>query len=255
MRLVIVSLFATLVLGCANPPTDTPKRIFETSQAFSGNLIAEAGDPTLDGPAAADLLCNRAATSGGLGGTWTAWISVGDGTNIGLDPTNPGFDLQGYNHAAYNIAAIDRIAGEGPWVNTDAQGSSAVFESRAALVAGDMSDILYDELGRPAGYFAWTGTTNGGQPTSNDCVGWSAEKLDTGAGSGSDDRGTAGVEIDSDDDVPGPTWTDDPNAALQDDPTCSLCPDPGFPAPKNPDAVGFGTLHCDDHVALYCFED
>jgi hypothetical protein len=253
IRIVALAATTTVAIGCAAAPAPD-RRVFETSQQFTGDLIAAAGDPSLDGPAAADLLCNRVAQSTQLGGTWTAWVSVGDGASIGLDPAHPGWDVHGFDHASYNRAAIDRIVGDGPWVGTDPGRSATVFSDRAGLAAGVMHDLFFDEQGRGAGYLAWTGTRNGGQPTSNDCVGWSTEWWDA-PGTHDANRGTAGREISTPMFDNAPTWTDDPTAALLDDASCTLCPDPNIPAPADPDAAGFGTVHCTDSLSLYCFEN
>src|SRR5262245_51629174 len=78
-------------LATAASPDLTPvqKRVFVTAGSWNGNLkAAGAGSDGLDG---ANKLCQGAATTAGLGGTWVAWLS---------DSTHD---------------AKDRIADVGPW--------------------------------------------------------------------------------------------------------------------------------------------
>ena len=247
--LLLATLSSTLAFGCTTNGRDPVQHVFMTSAEYDGNLVAAAGDPTLDGPAAADVLCNRAAANAHRGGTWTAWISVGDGSNLD-DPTAPGY-LQTYAHAAYRLAAIDRIVGNGPWftLSHDASGTSeaVLFLDRNALANGGNQDAFYDELGNlPAGSSGattWTGTRTDGQPTSWDCAGWT---LNTSAG-----LGVAGAEADYSDVVDlGSTWTDD--AALSCRVDSTRCPDNGV---ANHDAHGWGAIPCGLTAKLYCFEN
>lgn len=249
MRTFVLFVFATA--ACTTNGRDPIQHVFISSSDYDGNLVAAAGDPTLDGPAAADRLCNLAAKNAHLGGTWTAWISVGDGSNLD-DPTAPAY-LKSYPHASYRAAAIDRIAGVGPWfdrsIEYDGQTSEAqLFADRNALVTGALGGIFYDEYGNlPTGLdgvTTWTGTRTDGRPTSWDCAGWTTN---TSAA-----LGVAGAESDYSDTIDiGPTWTDDANLScgLTDE---SRCPDVGV---SNKDAHGWGTISCDAPAKLYCFEN
>lgn len=249
MSIVKLALAALLIAGCTTSGRDPIRHVFATSGDYDGNLPAWAGDSTLDGPAAADLLCNRAAADAHLGGTWTAWISVGDGSN--LDDPNAPSDLKTYPHATYRLAAIDRIVGDGPWysrgLTSDGMSESVMFADRHALATGQTHDIFYDETGRipqgQTGATTWTGTRTDGTPTSWDCSGWT----DNTAAS----LGVGGAEYQSNDWIDiGPTWTDDANLSC--DFSESHCP--SVPV-TNRDAYGWGTMPCNTFAKLYCFED
>jgi hypothetical protein len=260
-----MSAAITSAISCAANTSATVQHAFMTSDEYNGDLVAAAGDATLDGPAAADLLCNRAAANANRGGTWTAWISVGDGTNLGYDPNDPTY-LAAYPHASYRTAAIDRIVGDGPWFNMSPDpiagrpSESLMFADRNALVTGAMGDIWYTEYielpDAGAGVTTWTGTRTDGQPTSWDCTGWTTAVVDLTSqdlGSAAPDLGVAGAEDDSDDSIDiGPTWTDDAELSCFDEPN-ERCP--GYPAPVDRDAAGWGAISCNDPAHLYCFED
>jgi hypothetical protein len=254
------------VAGCTTSPAPT-KHVFITSGDYQGDLVTAAGDPSLDGPVAADLICNQSAASAHRGGTWTAWISVGDGSNL-ADPTTPKF-LQAYPHASYRVAAIDRIVGDGPWFNLSNQfgerSEAELFADRQALVTGASGDIFYDEYGQlptgQTGVTTWTGTRTDGQPTSWDCSGWTTTTVDLSA-QGYDpaapNLGVAGAEYDSSDLIEiGPTWTDDANMGCNDtgDVDSPRCASDPTRVPANKDAMGWGTLSCTRFAKLYCFEN
>ena len=98
------------------PDAGQPKRIFVTRTAFTGDLKTLGHAP--DGPSGADALCDLAAQSMTLGGTWKAWVS----TSTEL--------------------ATDRIAEVGPWV--DLQGH-VVFNNKAGFSTGPLRPIEFDE--------------------------------------------------------------------------------------------------------------
>jgi hypothetical protein len=133
--------------GGAGGGSATYKRIFITSAGYSGNLAAAGGKTNgLDG---ADAVCNTAATAAALGGTWKAWIS--DGTT----------------------RAIDRITGNGPWKKLDS-GGTLVLNNKANLQTQPLAPINVNENGAATTGDAWTGTTNGGNGTLQNCVGWTS---------------------------------------------------------------------------------
>lgn len=252
--------------GCITEPPPPLKHVFTTSQGYDGDFVTAAGDPSLDGPAAADVLCNRAAQHANLAGTWTAWISVGDGSNL-YDPYEPPV-FPGYPHASYRVAAIDRIVGDGPWFNREANTLSGLsqalmFADRTALVTGGAHDIFYDEFGNlprgGLGVTTWTGTRNNGQPSSWDCNGWTTTHVDLssqGRSSATPNLGVAGAIYDELFwfDI-GPTWTDDFALGCElyyDSPRCPSSFNAGNP---NREAMGWGTIPCTSPARLYCFEN
>lgn len=105
----------------------------------------------------ADMYCQLAATAASLGGTWRAFLST------------------------ESADAIDRVAGEGPWVNML---GSTVFPNRAALeVSAPMASMRYDENGDPAATtYVWTGSTGTKRHQEGySCRGWtSPEYVDYG---------------------------------------------------------------------------
>ncbi len=121
------------------------KRVFATSKTYDSNLkLAGSGTSGLNG---ADKICTLRAAK--LGGTWTAWLSAGEG-------------------------AFDRIKGNGPWYLVN--GSAVVFANRAALQGTPAIPINRDENGDIIGsnVRVWTGTNAGGIPAGNGqrCNGW-----------------------------------------------------------------------------------
>lgn len=145
------------------PGATGPRRVFVTSQGFTGNFTVLTGEA--DGLTAADVLCNRAAAGAGLRGTFTAYLSVPD--------THPGSGAE--------RLAWDRIAGSGPWV---AVGSGdVVFADRAALRGETLPAYrsLRTEKGEPLPHAdlsptsprVWTGTPRAGDRASGDtCANW-----------------------------------------------------------------------------------
>lgn len=150
----------------ADAGTPQPKRLFITRSYYDGDLKTAGG--ATSGLLGGDKLCQVAADSVNLGGTFKAWLS---------DETT---------------AAIDRIAGNGPWVNMKGE---VVFNNRATLALGPLKPILWDERGNnttPQGSSwtnVWTGSNASGQlyngPASGtfgsnvkgDCSGWSSSAL------------------------------------------------------------------------------
>jgi hypothetical protein len=242
------------IAACATPPAPAPPlRVFETSTTYSGNLVAEAGDPALDGPHAGDLLCQRVADSAGLGGTWTAYLSVGTASDFPPDRLGrPGYDQDGRPHATYAVRAVDRLQGDGPWYDIAGKAVSSpmvVFQDRNDLLRGAFRNLITTETGVGQVAYAWTGTHNDGTPTSNDCAGWSMSKMPDFAPT---PWGSVGIDDPQSDYVAlfyDPyaadwyyTWSD--LRALYPDPTIA-----------KRDIVGLGAVNCTDPGSLYCFED
>ena len=123
--------------GMVGPPV---KRVFATHTVYGG---------AFGGISAGDQLCNNAATTAHLGGTWKAWLSAGT--------TN----------------AIDRLTDVGGWYLVD--GATLVFGSKLALTEAPLVAIDYDENGNQIAQSspfniegAWTGTTQNGQSGEDD---------------------------------------------------------------------------------------
>ena len=127
-----------------------PYRVFVTSATYTGDIQREPASPGLE---SADTYCQLAATAASLGGTWRAFLST------------------------ESVDAIDRVAGEGPWVNML---GSTVFPNRAALeVSGPMASMRYDENGDSASTgLVWTGSSGSKRYLDGyACQGWTSSDL------------------------------------------------------------------------------
>jgi hypothetical protein len=138
--------------GDSGPPiVENAKRVFVTSAITTGAL------GSIDG---ADKICQNAATTAKLNGSFTAWLSV------------------------TGQPAILRLRINGPWYLVDRR--TRVFASKAAVVTtGPEVPIQTDENGKKLDQTAgltWTGTTAGGteSPADQNCTGFTAE-LGSGA--------------------------------------------------------------------------
>ena len=92
--------------------TPERSRIFVTSAQFAGNLGGLAG---------ADAICQGAADSGNLGGSWRAWLST------------------------ESVDAINHIQDHAPWYLPDR--TTLVFASHAQLRGSASAPIGHDEYG------------------------------------------------------------------------------------------------------------
>jgi hypothetical protein len=139
-------------LTLTTPPK--PKIVFITSGTFPGDQIGGIAD--------ADALCNQFATTGGLPGTYKAWISD---DVVGIGPATT------FIHSAV------------PYVNTV---GNVIANDWIGLTSGVLlNPILYDETGAdltPATggpIDVWTGTDPLGNPVPGlTCAGWSAAGVD-----------------------------------------------------------------------------
>jgi hypothetical protein len=115
-----------------------PKRAFVTDASYPGNFNGAAG---------AHTICQKAANSVNLGGTWVAWIADG----------NTPITCSG-----------------GPWVLVD--GTTEVGGC-TELMSGQLKNPLgLSEDGMPplGQIYVWTGLGGQGTPTGNDCMAWTA---------------------------------------------------------------------------------
>jgi hypothetical protein len=127
--------------GCAPPGA---LRVFVTSGAYAGTFALTAGGDALAG---ADAACAVAASAGGLGGTWHAWLSTS---------TTP---------------ASSRVADEAYYL---VDRKTQVCANLADLDDGSIANaITLTESGQVlAGTFVWTGTVATGLADVWTCVDW-----------------------------------------------------------------------------------
>lgn len=150
-------------------------RVFITSTAYTGDLGGLEGG---------DAKCQLAADAAGLGGSFVAWLSM---------------SFLGAGDDSFEIHAIDRVSGDGPWYRLDGQ---LAFSNRANLGTSPRVQINIDELGEEVGgetdiipvvdefgmtiggniiegpRYVWTGTVAGGQSSPDafhDCGSWGDE--------------------------------------------------------------------------------
>jgi hypothetical protein len=150
-----VDLLGLDLTGQANDAASAPKRLFVTSLKYKGDLktaglIATNGGPITTGLEGGDGLCQTAAMTAGLGGTWKAYLS--DST------TN----------------AYDRIADVGPWTLV---GGAILFANKAALKGAPAGPINRDETGKyipDISAVTWTGTNVDGTKATNNCTDWTS---------------------------------------------------------------------------------
>lgn len=142
-----------LALAGAVPPRASVKRVFLTSQVFSGNLGGIAG---------ADAKCQAAAKAAGLGGRWRAWVSS--------DTSSPASDPNFTKH-------------DGPYVRLD---GVPIASNWADLVDTTiLAPIAQDEYGNypravTEAYalepYAFTGTDRHGNATIRmNCNNWTSD--------------------------------------------------------------------------------
>ena len=114
------------------------KRMFITSAAYAGTAVSG--------------ICQAAADSVSLGGTWVPWLSFG----ADVTPRN----------------AIDEVKGAGPWVRLDGM---VAFANHAQLATAPSVPLEIDEHGQTIAVSdVWTGTLTGGSYSGSDCHNWGA---------------------------------------------------------------------------------
>jgi hypothetical protein len=138
----------------STPSTPPPHhaRVFVTSTSHSGALGGVVG---------ADALCQKAAQSKSLTGTFRAWISDGA------------------------TDARSRITASGPWYT--------VHEDHLAFFASDLegapkADLLTESSNRPQSLGkdgVWTDSDAQGKRSGKDCAGWTSDKVDATGATGS----------------------------------------------------------------------
>lgn len=137
-----------------------PLRVFVTAEGFTGALATLAGEA--DSLKGADVLCTRAASNAGLAGSFVAYLGGKDTADAG-------------------VAAVDRIAGAGPWVAVGT--GEVVFPDRVALDAETLPtyQLLRTERGElPVASPSspnitptlWTGTRKASAMSGDTCGNW-----------------------------------------------------------------------------------
>ncbi len=139
------------------------KRVFITSQWYKGDLVSAAHAAT--GLAAADKICNLLAQASSVGGTWVAYLSDS------------------------STDAIDRVPGNGPWVNVCSFGTFVAFKNRAQLQTASLGSINCDERGTDDSFYnqqwVWTGADTMGIKVADRCNDWTSSAVTTSANVGS----------------------------------------------------------------------
>lgn len=141
------------LLGSGGDSASATKRVFVTSLKYNGNLkaaglIATNGGAINTGLEGGDALCQTAANTASLGGTWKAYLSDSS--------TN----------------AYDRMADVGPW---SLVGGPTLFPNKAALKGQPASPINRDQNGTyipDINAVIWTGTLFEGGKATNNCMDW-----------------------------------------------------------------------------------
>lgn len=127
------------------------KRVFVTSQTYTGNIGSLAN---------ADMICEGAATN--LAGSWRAWLSDA------------------------NSSAASRVADVGPWYLVDQ--TTLVFVNLAHAIDitdGPNAPISVDENGNTVSTFeTWTGTFDDGSSAGMNCNNWTTAVLEIKGRSG-----------------------------------------------------------------------
>ena len=132
------------------------KRIFTTSTTYNGNLGGIAG---------ADTKCQTRADAAGLGGTWKAIVSIGNSNSPLTDKAKGriGYDWD----VLTNVHGVPLISSYQIWVVEDL--SNGQFKG----VALNMR-MEFDEFGNKVSGVAWSGSTDEGEPSGNDCNDWTS---------------------------------------------------------------------------------
>lgn len=153
------------------------KRVFVTSERFSGALALAADTTATQIVARVDGKCQMAADAVNLGGKWKAWISASDGTTT----------VHAIDHVGQTRGPFYRLDGKVVFVRLYDTTSVApladrlLTENRTPLVEGD-----YDAAR------VWTGTGLSGRATVSSCeIGGRSWRY-----SASDGIGTSGTPLD-----------------------------------------------------------
>ena len=167
------------------------KRVFVTSGKFTGDFATQGG--ASDGLSGGDAVCNMAAQTAGLTGTWVAWLSTSE-TNAA---------------SRVDLTAI-RVLVDGTTKIFDPAGSDGLV-SLNPLTMTENGDTL-PTSGDGDGFEVWTGTDGNGHyetestegtsaSTDDACKGWTSSSSSLAAVEGS--LGAVASSV-----VPDSNWTD-----------------------------------------------
>lgn len=170
--------FNLVSCGGSDSTPDVPFKVFTTSASGNGNLGSWTDASGKTGTAAADAICQAAATSAGLPGTYKAWIS---------DSTTDAYcHIQGYDgHTISDHCGRTTLpVAAGPWVRTDGTPFGATIDK---IINNGViyTPAAYDEKGNLLTTYNWyfTGTNyDGTKNSSQTCSDW------TSSGSGLTDN-------------------------------------------------------------------
>jgi hypothetical protein len=161
--------------------------VFVTSESGPGDLGVWPSARGKSGLEAADAVCNAAAASGGLPGTFKAWLS--DANDDAYCRVH-----RALGRLIESCGAETLPSDAGPWIRTD---GSPFAASASDLMAGKvLVPVWYDEMGRqlsgPSWYFTATGL-NGAlfTPEATTCADWTTSDGSSVAWVGSSDGATS----------------------------------------------------------------
>ncbi|MBT8493702.1 MAG: hypothetical protein KJO07_11635 [Deltaproteobacteria bacterium] len=147
--------------------------LFVTRSQGDGNFLLWADRPAnataVDGPGAADEICQAEAEAAGLAGTYRAVIATG-----GAD-----LSCQLLGETGTDCAGEAPPVGPGPWIDTS---GFPVLAGVPALAAGEFSTVLRFHADQgPVVADVWSGVNQSGQPTGS-CGDWTRSDSDAGLG-------------------------------------------------------------------------
>jgi hypothetical protein len=165
------------------------KRVFVTSGTFTGDFASEGNGA--DGLTGADSVCDTAARTANLGGTWVAWLSTAQ-TNASsrVDMTADRVLVDGKTKV-FNPAGSDGLVSLQP-LTMDENGKNLP-------TSGDGDGFTVWTASDGAGHYETEGATNG--ITDDGCKGWTSSSTSLGAV-----EGELGAVASSS--VPDSNWTD-----------------------------------------------
>ena len=172
---IIFTLFLCFnFVSCSSSSNSTPAaplKVFTTSATGNGNLGSWTNASGKTGIAAADAICQAAATSAGLQGTYKAWIS---------DSTTDAYcHIQGYDGHTIsdNCGQTTLPVTAGPWVRTD---GFPFGETINKIINNGViyAPAAYDEKGNLVKTYNYdsyfTGTNYDGTKNAQTCSDWTS---------------------------------------------------------------------------------
>jgi hypothetical protein len=178
----LVVWLCLLLISCggggsdAPPPAPAPPTTlvaFATSAQGTGDLSTWTDAGGAHGVAAGDNICQAAATTAGLSGTFKAWLS---------DSTTDAYcHVQGLTGTILTKCGQGTLpTAAGPWVRTDGYPFAPTIDN---LVNNNQvfAPVVYDESGNPLFAFTlyYTGTKANGKVDVGTCNNWTYNNSDT----------------------------------------------------------------------------